>query len=82
MAIFEGKLGDARVIELANSFATVQPNWTLKCLKIRPMLKIDIGGNAQPRKEFATSASVLAEFRQLRTVSRGGLGPLNFMLAN
>ena len=44
MAILEGKLGDARVIELANSFATVQSLWTLKCLKIRPMLKIDIGG--------------------------------------
>jgi hypothetical protein len=42
MAIFEGKLGDARVIELANPFATVQSHWTLKCLKIRPMLKIDI----------------------------------------
>ena len=81
MAIFEGKLGDARFIEFAQSFCDHAVLLGL-CLKIRPTLKIDLGGTLSLERIRDIRFRAGLSFVPLRTVSlregRGVGGILKF----
>jgi hypothetical protein len=68
-----------------NPFATMQSHWALKFLKIRPTLKIDIGGKRPTSKRIREIGFQLGgiPIRFELPSARCVLGrDLNFMLAN